>query len=104
MYLLAFDFKEAAIRHYLDSMYKALTKTIGDDIGTGDIHIQAYYTTDIYLTTNKTVEAVRCILDIQVNKDMPLDLDFIYMLTNKYSVRTEMFPISVDSKVLHITQ
>lgn len=102
VYLLAFDFKEAAIRHDLDSMYKALTKTIGDGIGTGDIHIQAYYTTDIYLTTNKTVEAVRCILDIQVNKDMPLDLDFIYMLTNNYSVRTEMFPISVDSKVIHI--
>jgi hypothetical protein len=104
VYLLAFDFKEAAMKHDLDNMYKALTKTIGDDIGTGDICIQAYYTTDIYLTTNKTVEAVRCILDIHANKDIPLDLDFIYMLTNKYSVRTEMFPISVDSKVLHITQ
>lgn len=103
VYLLAFDFKEAAMND-LDSMYKALSKNIIDDIGTGDIHIQAYYTTDIYLTTNQTVEAVRCILDIHANKDIPLDLDFIYMLTNKYSVRTEMFPISVDSKVLHITQ
>ena len=104
VYLLAFDFKEAAMKHDLDSMYKALSKNIIDDIGTGDIHIQAYYTTDIYLTTNQTVEAVRRILDIHANKDIPLDLDFIYMLTNKYSVRTKMFLISVDSKVLHITQ
>ena len=102
VYVVAVDFKEEIHRGDMDKLYSLIEDSLSKHIGNGDILIQSYYRCDIYLNTDRTIKAERCVLNIHVNKDTPLDKDFVFTFTNKYSNQAKSFVLESDSKVIKL--
>lgn len=98
VYVFAFDLKKESKCGDMDKLYSLIRDNLPKFIGNGDIHIQSYYRCDIYLNTGRTIKGERCVLKICVNKDAPLDKDFVFTLTNQYSSKAKSFILKVDSK------
>ncbi len=82
--------------------FEQLNNDISILIGTGDVHIMTYYGANI--NSDNSIEADRCVLDIHVNSNTPLDMDFFNTLTNKYSLQQKEFSIMINNKVLHVKE
>lgn len=102
VYVVAVNFKEEIRRGDMDKLYSLIGDNLPKLIGNGDILIQSYYRCDIYLNTDRTIKSERCVLNIHVNKDTPLDKDFVFTLTNQYSSQAKSFVLEASSKVIKL--
>ena len=102
VYVVAVDFKKEIHRRDMDKLYSRIGDNLPKLIGNGDILIQSYYRCDIYLNTDRTIKSKRCVLNIHVNKDTPLDKDFVFTLTNQYSSQAKSFVLEASSKVIKL--
>ena len=102
VYVISIDIQKGAKRREMEKLYNALSNYFKNNIGNGDILIQSYYRADMYINTDHTIKAERCVLDIHVNKKTPLDEDFVFTITNRYSNQSESFILESDSKVIKV--
>ena len=102
VYVVAIDFKGEIRRGDMEKLYHGIKNYFDNHVGNGDILIQSYYRADMYINTDHTIKAERCVLDIHVNKKTPLDEDFVFTITNRYSNQSESFILKSDSKVIKV--
>ena len=102
VYVVAIDFKSEIGPGDMEKLYRIIKNYFSNHVGNGDIHIQTYYRTNIFLNTNRTIDAERCVFDIHVNKNTPLDEDFIFTLTNRYSIQSNSFVLKISGKEIKL--
>lgn len=102
VYVIAFNFEKEVLHGDMKKLFNAIKDAFTFHIGDGDVLIQSYYRADVFLNTNHTIKAERCVLDIHVNKETPLDEDFVFTITNQYSNKSKSFILESASKVIKI--
>lgn len=100
-YVISWIKNDGTIRESSKTKYlEILNKCIALYIGSGEMHIMTYYGAKIY--PDNSITAERCVLDIHINKNVPLDKDFFNVIFNKYSLQVKDSPIKINNKVLHV--
>lgn len=102
VYVIAFNLKKEIRHGDMEKLFNAVKDAFISHIGDGDVLIRSYYHVNVFLDTDHTIEAERCVLDIHVDNKTPLHEDFVFTLTNQYSNQTKSFILESNSKVIKI--